>query len=198
MEPLAVIPYSKNKTIDFYEDRFNFKNNEILYESVNGYSYSITHTTGSIYFIPLANSTRLNLSIDDGTKKLKTFSKEIASGFIYKGKGQLTVETIFSELVHCLNTFIAPIVYKKLVEEIVEYGSANIGNITIQKDSLSTKGLFKEKELSYADYGETIINQGVVYVKSKNGKVFYSCALGVMNAPLLPVLIDTMKNWDDK
>ena len=196
MEPVVIIPYEKNKTIDFYEDRFCFAKYEILYESVNGYSYSITHTTGLVYFIPLANSTRIAFTIDDGSKKLKSFNKEIAAGLTYKGKGQARVETIFSELAYCLDKYIAPIVFRKLLEEIVEYGYVEIGGLKICKDHLAIKGFFKEKYLSYSEYGSSITAQGTVTVYSKDNKYFFSCLIGVMNAPILGTLIDCLAEWD--
>lgn len=192
MERIATVPYAPGQAYDFYEDRLVVNGSEILFEDIDGYSYSLTHSSQSVYLVPVANSASFSINIDVGNKKPFSFGRRASAPMLFKTEKHRTVDIIFAEVVKCLDVLVAPFVLRKLGRELDETSAIHIGNLTISTDGLQTKGFRKVKRLPSGSIGSCKMAQGFVRVSDKNGKQFFSCSMNVINAPLLPDILDAL------
>jgi len=190
-ELIASIPFDEGKEIEYYEDRVIFNRNEIFYEDITGYAYSMTSFSQSVYFIPAYNSktVTLSFSVGDDTKPISLVVKaEMLSGF--HNQRQADLEVIFSEIIKITDAILAQAVLNKLYHRIKQGESLSVAGLIVEEDSIRRKGLFKEKELE--QYGRTYLRAGQVIVEDGQGRQFFSVSLGTINAPLLGYLLDAL------
>jgi hypothetical protein len=187
-ELLAKVPYKNGGSFDFYDDYLAFDGNEIDYDIIEGYSYHLQNTSQSVYFIPVANYTKMSVSFWVGGNRVVHFNRSASAAMLIKGDRQKTVELVFSELVKCIEALVAPIVVPKWIDRIRRGESLQVGGITISEDSITKKTAFGQKEMQ--EYGFYRIVQGSVYLYDPSGKIFTHAALSIINAPILPYLLD--------
>lgn len=188
-ELIASIPYENGRSIEYYSDRVVFNRNEILYEDITGYGYSLTSYTQSVYLIPTHNSKTVTLSISVGNDNNPVkFSKTVTMPMSFHSKEQEDLSIIFSEIIKITDAILSQSVFNKLHHKILAGEPVNICGLTVEEDSIRRKGMFKEKELE--QYGRTYTKAGQVIVEDGNGKQFFSTPLGNINAPILGYLLD--------
>jgi len=189
---LAEVPYDTGKSYDFYEDKLLVDYREISYGSIVGYGYLLTHKSNSVNFIPVSNSTTFTIYFDLGGEKFQ-FGRYANGAMAFKTSKQKTVDLIFSEVYKCLEILIAPLVFEKCLNTLRGAGELKIGGLTISGTELSKKGLFGGvKTLPLSEYETTTIAQGAVKVYGRNKKLFFSCPLSVINAPLTGAILETL------
>lgn len=191
MKLLAKVPYDVDKSYEFYNDRLVIEEAEYFYKDIDGYGFGLTHSSTSIYLVPVGNSSSYIFRLWIGDK-MYGLNKSASNVMLFKNKKQRTIDMIFSELVQCVEAFIAPEVYKKNIDLYFEQGWINLGEITLRDGVLYKKGFFGTKELSLNEYGFTSIQQGTVNIYNSNKKLFYSCSLTEYNAPLIGVFLDAL------
>jgi hypothetical protein len=187
---IASVPYEKNESFDFYEDKMIFDSKEIKYNILEGYGYLLTNGSTNIYGIPASNSTSFDIRFSVGGNKTIEFSKSTTSAMLFKGEKHDVVGLIYIELVKCIEAIIAPYIYQKLWDKLLSGNEIMIGGLTISIDSIRKKSFWGEKEM--VQYGQTIIGGGFVTVKDANGKIFHSSSLCNINAPLLKPILDNI------
>ena len=193
MKKLAVVPYDVDKSYDFYDDRLIVDGRTIAYDEIQGYGYLLTHKSNSVNFIPISNSTNFTIYLDLGGETFQ-FGRYANSAMAIKTKKQKTIDLIFSEVYKCVEILIAPLVFAKCKEVLRNNGELKIGTFTITRHELIKKSLFGSKTLPLSEYGQTTVGQGMVKVFAKNNKLFFSCALSVMNAPIIGPMLDGLTN----
>lgn len=189
---IASIPYKNGKSIDFYEDRIILKNKEIYYDDISGYSFLLKSFQQSVYFIPIFNVRSVTFCISTGNdKKAVTFLRELLMPLWFHSRKQLDLDVVFSEVFKLSDALIAEHVLNKLMNQISDGESINIGGLIINKEYVKTQGAFKEKKLQ--NYGRTYMSEGSVIVEDDQGRMFFSTSLGTINAPLLQPVLDAVK-----
>lgn len=186
-QPLATVPYAPGKSFDFYNDVVTFLKYEIAYDDIDGYSFGLLDKSYSVSYIPVGNSRSININFLVGRRAV-SFTKSASSPMLFKGDRHDTIQLIFSELVKCIETFVAPYVFEKLCLQLDEGASIKIGGLTLTNDSIIKKVPFGKKEME--EYGYTSIEQGYVKIHYPNGEVYDSISLSVMNAPMVPYILD--------
>ena len=189
---LAQVPFAPEESFDFYEDRLVVNQDEYLYENIEGYGFLLTNKSQSVNFIPIANSTVYELNIFEKGQRY-TYSKNAGNAMLFKNNKQRTVAVIYVELVKCIDTFIAPHVYQKVIKDYEENEHIVIGGLTLDGDAIIKKGAFgRQKELSLGYYTGTRIEAGQVKICGPGNKIFYQCALSQYNAPLAGPILNTI------
>lgn len=191
MKLLAQVPYDTEKSYDFYEDRLVVDGSEFKYEDIDGYGYLLMTKSTSINLIPVGNSTSYSFHIFEGDQEYR-YDKSAGNVMLFKNKKQKTINVIFTELVTCVQTFIAPGVFAKNLNLFKEQGWLTLAGLTLSEDTLIKKTMFGQKELHLSEYGQTVIAAGRVKVYNANNKLFYDGSLSEYNAPLMGAILDTL------
>jgi hypothetical protein len=189
---LAQVPYAPEESFDFYDDRLVINQDTFLYGDIEGYGFLLTNKSQSINFVPISNSTSFELNIFENKQKY-TYSKNASNVMLFKNNKQLTVNLIYTELVKCIDAFIAPYVYQRVLKDYEESERIVIGGFTLDGDVMIKKGAFGgQKELNFGYYTGTKIVAGQVKICGPDNKVFYQCSLSQYNAPLAGPILDTI------
>lgn len=108
----------------------------------------------------------------------------------FKNDKQKTTQLVYEELTKCIDTLLAPTVFRNILNAYIAEGYVTIAELTIDSESLTCKAFFgKTKSLPLEDYSHTNLSQGTVSVYGRNDKLFYSCNLNDYNAPLMSSVI---------
>jgi hypothetical protein len=187
---IASVPYAPGLSYDFYDDKLVIGSDEIAYSDIDGYGFLLTHRTQSVYFVPVANSTKFTILLDLGDKGIYKFGSNSAGVSAFRTDKQKTMDTVYSETVKCTDALIAPIVIEKMFNTLKEGGEVTVGRLTIRPNQLIKKTTFSTKELPLSKYSAYKFAQGRVnlYQNDKKG-AFHSDLLSTINAPLLPTFL---------
>lgn len=191
MKIIASVPYADNASYDFYEDRMMDGEVEYLYDEIDGYGFSLTHHSTSIYYVPVSKSADFIFIFEVAGQvyHLKGRSGGVMS---FKNEKVQTNDLIFSELYKCVQTLIAPVIVKKCIDTFANTGRLSIDTLTITNEGIEKKQFFKSKILPFDQYHRTEISQGRVYIYSTKGKLFYNASTEDINAPLLGYILDIL------
>lgn len=193
MKKLAVVPYDIDKSYDFYDDRLIVDGRTIEYDEIQGYGYLLTHKSNSVNLIPVSNSTTFTVYLDLGNEIFQ-FGRYANGAMSFKTNKQKTIDLIFSEVYKCLEILIAPQVFSKCKDVLRSNGELKIGSLTITRHEIIKKSTFGTKSLPLSEYLQTTVGQGMVKVYGQNNKMFFSCALSVINAPLIGPMLNGLTN----
>jgi len=189
---LASVPYAVGKSYDFYDDRLEVEDSIMYYNDILGYAYLLTRVSNSVNFVPTHTTTKFTVYLDYGASKPFSFGRSSSAPLASKSSKQKTVELVYSEVVKLLGYFIAPLVYEKCIQVLNDDGYIMIGKLEISYDGLFKKTLMSKKSLPKDEYLGSDVLQGKVRVFSNDQKVFYSCSLSEMNAPLISPILNTI------
>lgn len=201
-ELLISINVSKNQTLLFYEDHLVYKGEVIKYADIEGISYLMTRTTTTVYFVPAGSTSNYNIKIK---AKGKIHKIEFSAGTFFAGKGKTEKEKeeLFAKFYIVIENVIKPYVVINLLLKFIDEKELNIDALKITEQGLYKKRTWRDPELlQWNQYYNAILEQGAVYIYKcdvkKKYKEFFTCSMDVMNAVVLPDLLNFLFQLEGK
>lgn len=212
-EPLISINVSSNKTLTFYEDYLIYKGIKIAYADIEGISYLWQRTTTSVYFVPAGSTSKYSIKLKVGDV-IHDINFSSGTFFIGKGKSEKNTDELFKQFYVVLENLIKPYVVINILVKFAEEGELKIDKLTIKPDGIYRKRTFGKPEyLPWDNYYNSTLESGILSVlkddTKKKYKVFFNCSMGIMNAVVLPEVLqylfsvngvldkETIKNLQD-
>ena len=195
-KPLIEIPFiSKNplspirgtNVLSVYENRLEYNGKDYFLEELDGVSTKITkHYVNGIYtgtnysHVIHFDSGSINISFRQARKNTDNISS-------------------YGKLIRLTEIFLNPIIVNRVVRTVFSEGEYRVGKkIVLTPNSVQVSGLFgSRKELSYGNIKSWKILSGVMILTTTDNR-YIRTALGINNALLLPDIIQSLYNANNK
>jgi hypothetical protein len=200
--PFFSINISKTKTLVFYERHLTYKGEQVEYKDVEGLSYLLTRTKHSIYFIPTHTSVSFQIVLEaKGRRHVIDGSTE--SFILASGSNLEDKQAVFSRIVYAIEKLVKPLVLINVLEKYAQQGLLNIDSLAVDSKGLHRKRFWRSPEtVSWTEYYNSQLSGGVTTIYRsdpvKKYKPFFACSMAVMNAVLLPDILNLLFKMNGK